>query len=764
MFNKKSVLGARNSALTVGSDSIASASYGLEIDGDGHPDILWHNPVENRAVLWHLEGADSSQQRDFLPVDSMASDWLLENAVDFNGDGHQDLLWRNETTGQNEVWFMGGQDGIERQGTDTLMSIGSDWEAVGAADFDRDGQGDLLWRNQATGQNEVWFMDGDQGTDVRAKETLRSVGSDWKIRGVADFDRDGHADILWRNNTEGRNALWLMDGTRGTVRKGEESLKSVGGDWEMHGAADFDRDGTPDILWRDAISGKNAIWYMTGAKGSQKKSDAVLPYVQGRDWFPIVSGWQSSDKSVPADLSADLPSVPTVVPAVLQPPEPSVSLTDDEDDGFNIQFDYRFDTSNWFDDSKKAVLEAAADIWENIIQDEFENIEAGTTVHASNPNGDGFAPFELKTEIDDLRVFAYATEFAGSQLAEAGATTYQGDRNTETVFQPWLGEIEFNTLTPWFFDANPSDTLEIPTAQADFLSVAVHELGHILGISSSISAFKALINDRQEFVGEATAAINGGSPIPLDARGSHIEDNFEVPGLGENALDPKLAMGTRKLLTILDVALLDDIGYDVDYSSLKPIPELTVLPVQQEGKAVTKLQAGDRYQVRWDDNFSEKVKIELYEGNKYSRTLAAATDSDGRYDWTVPEALAGDSLYYRIKVSSVDDSDIYSLSDRPFSIQSKPELSANRINGDSPVKVGAEYELTWRDNLRETVKIELYKDGEYSRTLTASTLSDGSYRWRIPGYTRAGSGYQLRFTSTADSSIYDYSATFSIEA
>ncbi len=751
MFNKTSALGARDAALTVGSDSITSAAYGLEIDGDGHPDILWHNPVEDRVILWHLEGADGSQQRDAIPVDAMAGDWLLENAVDFDRDGHQDLLWRNETTGQNEVWFMGGEKGIERQSTDTLMSVGGDWKAVGAADFDHDGWGDLLWRNETTGQNEVWFMGGEKGTEVRTKDALRSVGGDWKIRGVADFDRDGHADILWRNNSESRNVLWLMDGEKGTNRKSEEMLKSVDGDWEIHGAADFDRDGTPDILLRNPISGDNSIWYMTGDKGTQKRADAVVSHVEGRSWFPIVSGWQAADKSVPTDAIF----VPTI-------PEPTASLVDPKEDKFDIQFDYRFDTSNWFDASKKAVLEAAATIWENIIQDEFENIEAGTLVHASNPNGDGFTSFELETEIDDLRVFAYASEASGSQLAEAGATTYEGDRNTETVFQPWLGEIEFNTRTAWFVDANSSNTLEIPAAQADFLSVAVHELGHILGISSSISAFKALINGRQEFVGEAATVVNGGNPIPLDARGSHIEDNFEVPGLGENSLDPNLAMGTRKLLTTLDVALLDDIGYTVDYSSLKPVPKLTVLAVQQGDQDVTKLQAGDRYRLRWDDNFSEAVKIELYQGNQYSHTIVASTNSDGGYDWQVPDTLAGDNLYYRIKVSSAENGNIYSFSDRPFSIQSKPVLSANRINDNNTVKIGAEYELTWRDNLKETVRIELYKDGQYNRTLTASTMSDGSYRWQIPSYTHAGSGYQLRFSSTADSSIFDYSETFSI--
>nr|MBW4504464.1 FG-GAP repeat protein [Scytonema hyalinum WJT4-NPBG1] len=30
---------------------------------------------------------------------------------------------------------------------------------------------------------------------------------------IRDFNNDGNADILWRNETTGQNAIWLMDGT-----------------------------------------------------------------------------------------------------------------------------------------------------------------------------------------------------------------------------------------------------------------------------------------------------------------------------------------------------------------------------------------------------------------------------------------------------------------------------------------------------------------------------------------------------------------------
>jgi hypothetical protein len=762
MFDDKSVLSARDAALTAGGSAIAPDSYGLDFDGDRHSDMLWHNTVSGENALWYLkaegEGDSGATYRASVTIDSMSGEWHIKSAIDFNLDGHQDLLWRNALTGQNEVWWMGGANGNERQGKDAIAPIDRAWDVVGAADFNQDGRGDLLWRNSGTGQNEVWLMGGDKGIDVLSKESVKAVGNSWEIRGVADFNKDNHADILWRHQATGKNVVWFMGGEKGSDVQSSETLKTVGDGWQIHGAADFNQDASPDIFWRHEGTGKNVVWHMTGANGTQIKSDVVLPAIsssilpaaQGA-WLPIVSGWaQGSAIATP-------PSQTPVDPQPVKAPEKN---------GFNIRFDYRFDTSKWFDSQKRAVLEAAAGIWSKIIQDEFENIKAGTTIHASSVTKEGFEAFTLDSEIDDLLVFAYANNMGGvgGQLAEAGATVYQGDRNTSSVFRPWLGEIEFDLTEPWYVNANIDAAVNVPGTEADMLSVAVHELGHILGISSSIAAFKSKINSRGEFTGEKATAINGGKPIPLDSKNSHIRDGFEVPGLGENSLDPQLAKGTRKLLTVLDVAMLDDIGYTVDTSSLKQLPKVTVLSLMRGNSEVTQVQAGDTLTLRWQDNFSAAVKIDLYEGSRYVRTIDSATDSDGSYTWKAPDELANPNTYYRLKISSVENNTIYSYSDRPFTIQPiqpKSFISSSRLN-DSTLKIGNQYDVFWNDNLSETIKIELYKSGSYSRTLTASTMSDGSYRFTVPAGLASGSDYTLKLTSTADASLYNYSPTFRV--
>lgn len=86
-------------------------------------------------------------------------------------------------------------------------------ESIGSAlpDFNRDGQADLLWRNAATGRNAVWFMDGTTRLSSTAFDLVPNAS--WDISGIGDFNGDNHDDLVWRNAATGQNAVWFMDGT-----------------------------------------------------------------------------------------------------------------------------------------------------------------------------------------------------------------------------------------------------------------------------------------------------------------------------------------------------------------------------------------------------------------------------------------------------------------------------------------------------------------------------------------------------------------------
>ncbi|MFE8605476.1 FG-GAP repeat domain-containing protein [Archangium violaceum] len=84
------------------------------------------------------------------------------------------------------------------------------WHIVGAADMNGDGRTDLLWRNQSTGQNEIALMNN---TAVLGNAALPVLSLAFYAGATADYTGDGRIDIVWHNPGSGQVLLWRMSGT-----------------------------------------------------------------------------------------------------------------------------------------------------------------------------------------------------------------------------------------------------------------------------------------------------------------------------------------------------------------------------------------------------------------------------------------------------------------------------------------------------------------------------------------------------------------------
>jgi len=198
---------------------------------------------------------------------------------DFNADGKPDILWRNQASGDNLVWLMNGT--TIASGAVLTAITDTNWRIVGTADFNADGKTDILWRNQATGDNLVWFMNG---TTIASGAVLTSVPDpSWQIVATGDFNADGKPDILWRNQATGDNLVWFMNGT--SVAGGAVLTPIADVNWRIAGAGDFNADGKPDILWRNQATGDNLVWFMNGTTVA---GGAVLTAISDLNW--VVGG------------------------------------------------------------------------------------------------------------------------------------------------------------------------------------------------------------------------------------------------------------------------------------------------------------------------------------------------------------------------------------------------------------------------------------------------------------------------------------------
>jgi len=252
----------------------------------------------------------------------------------------------------------------------------------------------------------------------------------------------------------------------------------------------------------------------------------------------------------------------------------------------NIQFDYSFDSNNFFDTAeKRTVLAAAGSFFSDILLDDLTAITStgsnNFTANFSNPaTGASESISGYSVAADTLIVYAGGRLLSGSTLGVGGPGGFGvsgsgsfvnnavsrgeiGDTqgSTATEFAPWGGSISFDLDASWYFDADLSTDADV--INNDFYSVALHELGHLLGFGISAS-WDALVSG-SVFTGTTSTGIFG-SDVPLASGLAHWANGTTglVNGmLQEAAMDPSILNGTRKVFTDLDRAALDDIGWDV---------------------------------------------------------------------------------------------------------------------------------------------------------------------------------------------------------
>lgn len=239
---------------------------------------------------------------------------------------------------------------------------------------------------------------------------------------------------------------------------------------------------------------------------------------------------------------------------------------------FHIQLDYRFDSAGFFADPvRKKALEGACRIWGKLLSDSFANVPAGTFVRVRNPETPSEPALSLNIdyEIDDIVVFVGSASLGGTTTGISSPTAgLSGVTNPSLqaslqqrfegpVFQPWTAWISFDRDTDFYFDADPESPSTLPAGEMDFVSVALHEIGHVLGFGTA-DTFKSKIAGAT-FTGAKAQALYGG-PVPLSPDLGHVP-NTTLSGGQRLLMDVSDARGVRYLPTPLDRAIFEDLGF-----------------------------------------------------------------------------------------------------------------------------------------------------------------------------------------------------------
>lgn len=179
-------------------------------------------------------------------------------AADFNGDSVSDLMARHDPSGTLKMWRGRGNGAF-----DAAVNVTGGWQNYSqtvAGDFTGDGKADLMARYEGPANADVpqdtlrlWVNRGD-GTFNAA--TNVTGGWNFTQTTAADFDGNGTTDLIARD-ASGNLRIWSGRGN-GTFNT---SAQLTGGwNFAQTTAADFNGDGAADIIARDPATSTLKMW------------------------------------------------------------------------------------------------------------------------------------------------------------------------------------------------------------------------------------------------------------------------------------------------------------------------------------------------------------------------------------------------------------------------------------------------------------------------------------------------------------------------
>ena len=237
-----------------------------DFNEDGTPDFLWMNSERGTLQVW--------MTRDFKPVEMVSTNpstvgtqVVAIGTDDFDGDNKTDIAFWQPDTGAISFWHMDGVNLLYK--TDLAQAV-QNAVPVSILDFDRDGNPDILFQNDSH-----LFVTLIANNQIVAKVDLDlpSAGPQmsWSVMGTGDFDRDGDRDLVLYHKADGYAdttgadliAVAHMDGTVGTITVVTEMNDR---NWSIRSVADYNRDGHPDLIFENDLTNQTAGWAMQGLK------------------------------------------------------------------------------------------------------------------------------------------------------------------------------------------------------------------------------------------------------------------------------------------------------------------------------------------------------------------------------------------------------------------------------------------------------------------------------------------------------------------
>jgi len=229
-----------------------------------------------------------------LPVTSLEGRSMDARFSDFDGDGDQDLVIVLEF--EPNILLINAGGGVFNDESNTrLPRSARDSQDVGVADFDLDGNMDIIVVTGVELVNELYLSNGN-GTFNDDSDRIPVKGISNAVL-IEDLDLDGDPDILIGN--EGPNVILINDGAARFTDETADRLPIEFDQTQDLELGDVDGDGDLDLVVGN--EDRNRLLINTGGGIFVDESEARIPIPEG-----VEETWEADFGDVDGDGDLDL--------------------------------------------------------------------------------------------------------------------------------------------------------------------------------------------------------------------------------------------------------------------------------------------------------------------------------------------------------------------------------------------------------------------------------------------------------------------------
>lgn len=289
--------GTDSTALEIGTSVWTTWSTNVEwkhtlvadFTGDGLDDIAG---LAENGQWWIAKSTGTGFQNSMWGKWTPGIEWLDVSVGDFNGDGKADIAGRAAT---NASWWISQSNGSGftnaswGRWTTTVQ-----WENVSVGDFNGDGRDDIAGRAASDG---TWWISESNGVRFQNRYWGRFTKSiEWDNVKVGDFNGDGRSDIIARATSDGTFWVAESNGTNFTNRYYGRFTNIV--TWLDITVTDVNGDGLSDLVGR---ADRDGSWWVARSDGQRFQN-----YYWGEIWDTNIDWLASAIADFDGDGTADL--------------------------------------------------------------------------------------------------------------------------------------------------------------------------------------------------------------------------------------------------------------------------------------------------------------------------------------------------------------------------------------------------------------------------------------------------------------------------